>query len=354
MRQYCTNCRVYNGFKFQSDHRLLVSEWRTPKTKLARFVKRKKGKPSVKYDLTGFQDEAMKANFQDAVKTKLENTQFDDCSDLESLCSKIVDTLNSAAETTLHHATKHRHRKPIWSTDPHFQQLISERNKLGKQSKCIVSITKIIRKTAKSLKNRHFQQQAVQISALHREGNIRKMYQQAKEQVSTMRKIRVKLDPEKGVQHFKNHFNPTAPTDAQTPPELLNNPPFVENLQNITKNVFINSSAPTVIEVHQFLQQLKTNKASCDVPPEFLKFAAASPQFVALFHHMTSEIWKQRKVPSKFGHGKIEALFKNKGSNKLAKNFRGLNIGSCVGKVVIAMILERLQLWYTVYRTRVN
>ena len=81
LRQYCTNCRVYNGFKFQSDHRLLVSEWRTPKTKLARFVKRKKGKPSVKYDLTGFQDEAMKANFQDAVKTKLENTQFDDCSD---------------------------------------------------------------------------------------------------------------------------------------------------------------------------------------------------------------------------------------------------------------------------------
>ena len=62
---------------------------------------------------------------------------------------------------------------------------------------------------------------------------------------------------------------------------------------------------------------------------------------------MTSEIWKQRKVPSKFGHGKIEALFKNKGSNKLAKNFRGLNIGSCVGKVVIAMILERLQQWYT-------
>ena len=151
----------------------------------------------------------------------------------------------------------------------------------------------------------------------------------------------------KGVEHFKAHFNPTPPTDIQTPPELQNNPKFTQILQEITKNVKIDSSPPTLIEVHQFLQKLKTNKASCDVPPEFLKYAADSAQFVDLFHQMTSEIWRKKKVPKKFGHGKIEALFKNKGSNKIAKNFRGLNIGSCVGKVVIAIILEKLKLWYT-------
>ena len=169
LRQYCTNCRVYNGFKFQSDHRLLVSEWRTPKTKLARFVKRKKGKPSTKFDITGLTDGTLTANFQDAVKTSLDSFQFDDCTDLDSLCSKLVDTLNSAAESSLNHAPKFKHRKPIWSTDPTFQQLISDRNKLGKQSKCIKIITKKIRKMAKLLKNKHFRQQAFEIQSLQKE-----------------------------------------------------------------------------------------------------------------------------------------------------------------------------------------
>ena len=118
------------------------------------------------------------------------------------------------------------------------------------------------------------------------------------------------------------------------------------SLQKITKNAGIDSSAPTKIEVADTLKRLKNNKSSCDVPPEYLKYAAELPGFVDLFFELTCEIWSTKMVPKNFGHGRLEALFKNKGSNKLAKNYRGLNIGSCVAKVVISIILERLKYWY--------
>ena len=37
--QYCTDCRVRTSFDFNSDHKLLVTTLRTPKTKVARFIK---------------------------------------------------------------------------------------------------------------------------------------------------------------------------------------------------------------------------------------------------------------------------------------------------------------------------
>ena len=346
LRQYCKNCRVYNGFKFQTDHRILISSWRTPVTKRARFVKRKKGTSSIKFDLTGLRNGQLTSKFVEKVDECVPHLPGAE-SDLEKLFASVIDALETAAAQSLPPYKKSDHQYPVWSTDPNFKQLIAERDLLGSQSKCIKLITKKIRKRAKILKNQHFRKQAEEIEALSKQKKYREMYQQAKSQVSTFKKIRVKLEPEKGLKFFKSHFNPTPPTELQTPKELQETPKFVPNLQKITESIKLDSSPPTVIEVHDFLQRLKSNKSSCDVPPEFLKFAAASGQFIELFHQMTTEIWTQKKVPTKFGHGKLEALFKNKGSNKLAKNFRGLNIGSCVGKVVLAIILDRMKLWYT-------
>ena len=41
LRQYTTNCRVYNSFDFDSDHRLVISHMNTPGNKLSRARKRK-------------------------------------------------------------------------------------------------------------------------------------------------------------------------------------------------------------------------------------------------------------------------------------------------------------------------
>ena len=36
---YVSNCRVYNSYDFDSDHRLVIADICTPCTKLARYVK---------------------------------------------------------------------------------------------------------------------------------------------------------------------------------------------------------------------------------------------------------------------------------------------------------------------------
>ena len=65
------------------------------------------------------------------------------------------------------------------------------------------------------------------------------MYVKAKAQTTTFKPIRVKLDPDKGLIFFGEHFNPTPSTLAQTPPEILIPPKFTEKLQNITEKVLL-------------------------------------------------------------------------------------------------------------------
>ena len=38
--QYVTNCRVYNSYDFDSDHRLVIADMITPCTKVARYITR--------------------------------------------------------------------------------------------------------------------------------------------------------------------------------------------------------------------------------------------------------------------------------------------------------------------------
>ena len=61
---------------------------------------------------------------------------------------------------------------------------------------------------------------------------------------------------------------------------------------------------------------------------------------------LVEQVWKDKTVPKSWGNGKIEALWKGKGSKLDPTMYRGLNIGSIVGKSVINIILSRLQSWY--------
>ena len=91
---------------------------------------------------------------------------------------------------------------------------------------------------------------------------------------------------------------------------------------------------------------LRNNKSSNDVPPEFLKAAAHCEKFLDVFKLLTDEIWSTRSVPSSWGQGRLEALFKGKGSKADPSKYRGLNVGSCIAKVIISIILSRLFVWY--------
>ena len=61
---------------------------------------------------------------------------------------------------------------------------------------------------------------------------------------------------------------------------------------------------------------------------------------------LIEQVWKEKSVPTDWGSGRVEALWKGKGSKLDPVMFRGLNIGSTVAKVIINIILSRLQDWY--------
>ena len=78
-----------------------------------------------------------------------------------------------------------------------------------------------------------------------------------------------KFPPEKVLDHFKKHFNPTSVADSVTHEELVsgNLPEFVCELQNTSNNFPINHEVLTIGEIRKHLRQLKLGKASNDVDP---------------------------------------------------------------------------------------
>ena len=107
------------------------------------------------------------------------------------------------------------------------------------------------------------------------------MFRRANEQESTLKKA-----PSKGCEtsklrdHVKSHFNPTYDNDTQ-PPELFENPPlFVKNLLEITSAIQVDTSVPTIDELRKIILSLKNGKVASDLPPELLKYAAYSDEFL--------------------------------------------------------------------------
>ena len=61
---------------------------------------------------------------------------------------------------------------------------------------------------------------------------------------------------------------------------------------------------------------------------------------------MTLNVWENLDIPSSWGNSRLKTLWKGKGSKKDATKYRGLSIGSTICKLIVNIILSRLQPWY--------
>ena len=55
------------------------------------------------------------------------------------------------------------------------------------------------------------------------------------------------------------------------------------------------------------------------------------------FMELITQVWTEKTVPKRWGNGKIEALWKGKGSKLDPTMYRGLNIGSILPKVSLTL-----------------
>ena len=143
--------------------------------------------------------------------------------------------------------------------------------------------------------------------------------------------------------HFKLHFNPV--NENERPDELDNLPTFVEQLRKISSTVDIDNEPPTIDEITKHLQKLKNKKANNDIDSELLKHCEC-PTLINAIHQMTLNVWNNLDIPPAWGNSRLQTLWKGKGSKKDPTKYRGLSIGSTVCKLIVNIILSRLQPWY--------
>uniref|UniRef100_A0A7M5XFT5 Endonuclease/exonuclease/phosphatase domain-containing protein n=1 Tax=Clytia hemisphaerica TaxID=252671 RepID=A0A7M5XFT5_9CNID len=100
LRQYANNCRVYNSFDFDSDHRLLIADICTPSSKIGRYISRNRTPKSIKLNLKCLQDTQIYNAFLENTVTKLE--QIDLLQNNNSIINEsFITYINSSAEESI-------------------------------------------------------------------------------------------------------------------------------------------------------------------------------------------------------------------------------------------------------------
>ena len=346
IRQYVKNCRVYNSYDFDSDHRLVIADLTTPCNKVGRYITRTV-KPNTRLNTEILKEPETQTIFVNTVVGKLESVNLDSSSNTE-INQHLVSSINSSAEEILPAQQNPRLYQP-WHDDDILRQLYDLKDSQISQNanfKAISLTRKRIRLRSNFLRNEYFKEEAAKLNqyAIYRE--LDKLFSCAKKQETTLKQAPGKCPPQKILEHFKKHFNPENPSENYTPDELNKNiPEFILELREISSQFSINHDAPTTEEIQTHLHRLKSGKASNDVDPEILK-KCEHPVMLSVIHRLTSNLWSDLDLPHAWGNSKLKTLWKGKGSKSDPSKYRGLSIGSTVAKLIIDIILERLRPWY--------
>ena len=165
IRQYATNCRAYNSYDFDSDHRLVIASLTTPGTKVARYVKRNKKVTKSTIDLKALNNNENANKFVNNAVSKIDIEQTDNNSVINE---KLVGALKQAAEETLPKVEKAKLHQP-WHNDKKLKDLYSRKEELmegNHDQKSVAAVLKKIRLRARHLKNEHLRSEAQNINQL--------------------------------------------------------------------------------------------------------------------------------------------------------------------------------------------
>ena len=348
IQNYTTDCRVYIGFQVDTDHKLLKTTLNAPTCKSARrrYCKNPTA-PKVRYDIKSVKNPATKILYTDS----LNNSIPDICkniSDINELSNTLVKTLQDTATQVLPTKTKREKDNEICKNDQTLNKLLKDRAKHNQTSAQYKKTTKQIRKYVRKIKNQKFYQEALEINHHATRRETEELFRTMKSDNSSFKIIKRKnnCESEKLKTHFSQHFNPTF-TSSTEPEELKNLPKHMQHLQSISTES-IQNIVPDKQEIIKALKKLKNGKAANDIPSELLKYAVDCEPLLTELERLIGIVWKTETTPSMWSHTKLVALWKGaaKGSSKDPSAYRGLQIGSTLCKLTIAIILDRLKSWY--------
>ena len=345
VQRYMTDCIALPEADFNSDHRILVTEMNTPKTKKARWTEREKSKAKTKPNSKLLKDEYFRKQFTDSVAVELSRTPNGTMSTDEKAKS-ILNVIDVAAVKTIPIEGKVNHEKEIWRNDTEFNDIINSRQNTNKESDAYKELTKKLKKRIKFLRNCRLKEEAREINRFATNREIENLYKKFKKDSSTFRNFKTsnKCEPLLLKEHFSNHFN--SEEMKERPVELERAPDFIEMLRNCREK--INVEPPTRAELIDVIKKLKNGKAATDVPAEFIKAAISIDAFTDAMLSLYVEIWSTLEIPKSWSHTKLVAIWKGskKGSIQDPTAYRGLQIGSSLCKILILIIINRIKKWY--------
>ena len=338
-QRFMLDCRVYRGYNFESDHKLLVSRMRTPTTKAGRFKRKKPENPNPKVNLK---------TLQITPTRKIYTSQIEPTSDqdIDIANERLISSLKQAATETLPKKKK-KTKRSIYGHDKVLQDLLQRRVKTKPNSKDWKILKKKISERIKYLKNRFLNREATAMNEAMKARDIEELFRICKDDEKIEVKSKVKCDNEKLKAFYRDeHFNlcpPSAP-----PQELSLEPAFIHQLREISKNTPITTGSPDLPEICSILKKLKNNKSSNDIAPELMKYATNSENFTSSYKKLLDQIWETKNLPKSYSHSRMTCLWKGaqKGTWKEPKNYRPLQVGSTLAKILCAIILERLSPWF--------
>ena len=351
INQFSIDCRVRRSYTFNnSDHRLLVHKFLTPKkrTDHKRFVK--KQPKTKKFDVSGLKDEYILSNFVSKVDELCEAIETSTVGVKD--CENLIKILENAASSTLPEVMKSAETK-LWDHDDILVSLRNTRDSLDRHTQLeqFKAINKKIQNRYGQIRNNYYQGQAEKLTEAYEARNLEKLYRLSKTSCNNKKPVEQTCPGLR--EHFQAHFNHPSPSD-EPPKEIVDPPEFIKRLKecgiasNEEMEQLDNStrSPPKIDEIKKVLKKLKNKKASTDIPAEYIKAAAGSHSYMSALESMYKETWEEIVLAELWRKTTITGLFKNKGKRKETKNYRGLSIGSTLLKLAMAIILERIRHWY--------
>ena len=265
----------------------------------------------------------------------------------DDISTKITNVLKTAAQDTLLTSTSKDCYKELWRNDREFNQLLTRRQDLPKDSIAYKSITKDVKKRITFLRNQKLRNEAAEINENASRRQVAELYRKMKDCNTIFRQLREKqcCDSKKLKDYFKAHFNKSSENDE--PIDFIDAPNAIRKLCDITVTD-INTAPPSVEELKSTIGSLKNGKSANDIPPAYIKHAIECKEFANEMVGLFKTIWKTNKIPKSWGHTKLVALWKgpSKGSRNDPSTYRAIQIGSTLCKILVIIIINRIKAWY--------
>ena len=336
------------GLDFDSDHRILVTEMRTPKTRKARRKAREAAKKIQKPqpNLKTLRNKNMLEKYAEATQKIVSNSA--PALNTEEMSNMLVHAMKTATEV-LPILNNRKKSSEIWKDDREFNEIISERQNVEKTSLRYKELTSKLKRRINLLRNKKIREEADTINIMATKREVEDLYRSFKSDNSSFKKGKLtkKCQPEKLKEYFLNHFkHGPGEEEREWPGELRTAPDFIKHLRDLPED--IDTEPPAYEELKETINKLKNGKAANDVPATLIKIASQKNAFIKEMEVLYKEVWETLEVPTSWSHTKLVAIWKgaSKGKAEDPTTYRGLQIGSSMAKILIIIIINRIKKWY--------